>query len=417
MRIGILSQWFDPEPGPASLPGALARALRDRGHEVQVVTGFPNYPTGQLADGYRLALRADELMDGVRVRRTALYPSHDASVIGRIVNWASFAASSTLFGIRAFRSMDVVWISNSPITMALPALAVARVLRKPTVLHVLDLWPDNVLSSGLVGRNALTRVVVHVLALLAKSMYRTATIVAAISPGAGRLLEARGVDPAKLEVIPLWAEEGRFYPGDGEATRTAMGVPPDRVVVLYAGALGGTQEIETLIHACASRADDSEPIEVWVAGSGVREASIEALMQESHVPTVRFRFLGRVPMEEMAAVMHAADLHFIGLRDDALSRVTMPSKLQATMASARPVVIAVRGDTEDVVLESKVGFAAAPGQAASIAVAIDRGVALGRPGLAAMGLRARAAYEERFSLARGAAAIEASLRRAEHSRG
>src|SRR5450756_1458513 len=98
MRVGLLTQWYDPEPGPAALPGVLARGLVARGHEVQVLTGFPNYPTGVVAAGYRMRRVLDEVVDGVDVRRVALYPSHDASTVRRVTNYVSFGASAVVNG-------------------------------------------------------------------------------------------------------------------------------------------------------------------------------------------------------------------------------------------------------------------------------------------------------------------------------
>src|SRR5689334_17382104 len=96
MRILILSQWFQPEPFFKGLP--LAKVLRDRGHEVEILTGFPNYPGGKVYPGYRVGLRRFEMMDGFRVNRVALYPSHSGSGLGRILNYLSFGASAAILG-------------------------------------------------------------------------------------------------------------------------------------------------------------------------------------------------------------------------------------------------------------------------------------------------------------------------------
>ncbi len=114
MKIGILSQWYPPEPGPASLPGELAQELKARGHEVQVVTGFPNYPDGRIYEGYRLRTRSNEDIDGVAVRRVAIYPSHDSSGLRRAANYVSFGASVVANGLDCLMDCDVVWVSNSP---------------------------------------------------------------------------------------------------------------------------------------------------------------------------------------------------------------------------------------------------------------------------------------------------------------
>ena len=131
MRIGLLTQWFDPEPGPAALPGVLARGLVARGHEVQVLTGFPNYPSGTIADGYRVRPRTDEHRDGVDIRRTALYASHDASALRRFANYASFGLSAATLGVGALRDVDAVWVNYSPITTAWPMWANQLLHRVP----------------------------------------------------------------------------------------------------------------------------------------------------------------------------------------------------------------------------------------------------------------------------------------------
>jgi colanic acid biosynthesis glycosyl transferase WcaI len=139
MRVGLLTQFYDPEPGPAALPGVLARGLVARGHEVQVLTGFPNYPEGVIAPGYRMQRVLDEVLDGVNVRRVALYANHDASAMRRITNYASFGASALASGLGVLRGLDALWVNYSPITVAWPMWAARYGLKIPQVAHVLDL--------------------------------------------------------------------------------------------------------------------------------------------------------------------------------------------------------------------------------------------------------------------------------------
>ena len=115
MRIGLLTQWYDPEPGPARLPGVLARGLAARGHQVSVLTGFPNYPTGELPPGWSMSRMRRQVEDGVSVTRVALYPSHDASAARRMANYGSFGASTLVNGMSALRGADVCWVNYSPI--------------------------------------------------------------------------------------------------------------------------------------------------------------------------------------------------------------------------------------------------------------------------------------------------------------
>jgi colanic acid biosynthesis glycosyl transferase WcaI len=149
MRVLLLSQFFDPEP--ASIPGMpLARFLQSRGHEVEVVTGFPNYPGGRLYPGYRLQLHSQETAHNVRIHRVPLYPSHDRSSWARLANYGSFAVSSATIGTIATSRQDVTYVYHPPATAALAALLWRRIRKAPFVLHVQDLWPESVVSSGMI---------------------------------------------------------------------------------------------------------------------------------------------------------------------------------------------------------------------------------------------------------------------------
>lgn len=409
MKIGILSQWFDPEPGPAALPGVLARSLAARGHEVQVVTGFPNYPDGRIADGYKQRRKSDEVDGGLRVRRVALFPSHSASITGRLANYGSFAVSALTSGVGVLKDMDAVWVSNDPVTVGLPMQRIARSFRVPMLLHVIDLWPDNIFSSGLVGNQTLARTMARGVHLWNRSMYERSSHVAGISPGIVRLLAQRGVSRDKLHHIPLWANERAFYPAAPGPLREEFRVAGDRVVILYAGTLGRTQAIDTLLAACAAYSETAPQVECWIAGSGVEEQELRQRSQSLSHPRVTVRFLGRIDTSDMTSLMAAADVHYVGLRDDANSTVTMPSKIQATMASAKPMIIAVPGDATDVVMGAHAGFRADPGSADTVAQAMAEAAAMGRDGLAAMGRASRVGYDARFSLASGTDRIEALL--------
>jgi colanic acid biosynthesis glycosyl transferase WcaI len=411
MRVGLLTQWYDPEPGPAALPGVLARGLAARGHEVQVVTGFPNYPTGEIANGYRLARRMDERLDGVGVRRVALYPSHDASAVRRGANYASFGASALVSGLPALRGVDALWVNYSPITVAWPMWAARYGLRVPLVVHVADLWPDTMLAGGFGPSGAAGRLARTALDRWCDLMYRSADSVAYISPGVRRVLADRGVPEAKLAYVPMWADEDVFHPTSSDL-RAELGLSDDRIVLLYAGAMGEAQGLQTLVEACAAATDPR--FVCLLAGSGIAEGSLRA--EADRLGATNVRFIGRVPQTAMTELMATADLSYVGLRPHPLSPVTMPSKTQAGLAAGRPLLVAAVGDVADVVRTAGIGFTADPADAASIGAAIARACSLGREGLRALGERARQYYEDTFSANRGVESIEALLEQASRSR-
>ena len=203
MRVGLLTQYYDPEPGPAALPGVLARGLTARGHEVQVLTGFPNYPTGVIAPGYRMQRVQNEVLDGVKVRRVGLYANHEASPIRRVANYASFGASAVASGLSALRGLDALWVNYSPITVAWPMWAARYGLKIPQVAHVLDLWPDTLLASGFVRNGPAYRLANAGLNAWCSGMVRAADSVAYISPRAGAMLQKNGVHERNLHSVHM----------------------------------------------------------------------------------------------------------------------------------------------------------------------------------------------------------------------
>lgn len=405
MRIGLLTQWYDPEPGPAALPGALARGLVARGHEVKVVTGFPNYPTGQVAPGYRIRPRMVEQIDGVDVTRVALYPSHEDSVRSRITNYGSFGASAALLGVRqAFAGIDAMWVNYSPVTVAAPMLAQSWFRRTPNVVHVLDLWPDTLTATGFAGSGIGSRAAVAGLNGLCNAMYRAGSKVAYVSPGVGERLRQRGVPETKLAYAPLWANESLFAPRERQTER-GYGLTEHDRVLLYAGTLGRAQGLEPLVRAAAQLRDSN--LVCLVAGSGTEEQRLRQLADELDATNVRF--LGRLAPEEMPALMAAADVHYVSLNDDPLARITMPSKLQAILAAGGAVIGMLSGDAADVVVDSGAGWVCRSDDIEGLAGVLAKFVAEPPAAVVARGAAGRAYYEAHFSLARGVERIESLL--------
>lgn len=402
MRIGMLTQWYDPEPGPAALPGALARGLLARGHEVQVVTGFPNYPTGKLADGYRQSRRLDEIIDGVRVRRVALYANHAASVSKRIANYGSFALSARVSGIDAFDDIDALWVNYSPVTIGWPMFAQQRRHKTPTVVHALDLWPDTLFASGFGGQGRVAAGVHGALDRWCHRMYAKAQTVAFISPGVGEVLASRGVPRHKLAYAPMWADETVNRPYPAPADRSRWGVGPDEIALVYAGTLGNAQDLSTLVAAVVGA---SGGVRCLIAGSGIEETRLRDLARPAGD---RIRFLGRLEREDMAELMAASDIHYIGLNAHPLARTTMPSKVQSILASGRVAIGSLEGDAAGVVVRAG-GWVVSPGDISGLTAAINEAASLGRASLISRGTGARELYDADFSYQRGVERIEMLL--------
>ncbi len=414
MKIGLLSQWYAPEPGAAAVPTVLARALAARSHDVTVLTGLPNYPTGQLYPGYKMRPVTNEVGEaGERIRRVALYPSHDRSEWRRFLNYGSFAASATVSGLGALRGVDAFWVYNSPATVGLPSALASALWRVPHLLHVMDLWPDSIAFSGM-AREHSYRLLETALGRWCQSTYRKATAIACISPGIVDVLVERGVPRDKLHYIPVWADESVYYPRIPDmALANDLGVS-DGFTLLYAGNLGHAQGLDVLLDAC-SRVMNLPGFRCLIAGSGTAEDELRQRAETLGLTNVTF--LGRWPGADMGRLVSVASAILVSLSDDSLSAMTMPSKVPAILASGRPVLACAVGDVASIVSESGAGWTARPAGVEDLEDAIRRAQSESRTQLDERGRMARAHYEEHFALDRGVDAVEEILAQMAAERG
>ena len=402
MRILFLTQWFDPEPAFKGI--AFAKELLRRGHQVEVLTGFPNYPGGRVYPGYRVRLRQREAMDGIPVTRVALYPSHDQSALRRVANYMSFALTASSVGALSVSRPDVTYVYHPPATIAMPAMVVKMLRRAPFVLDVQDLWPDTLTATGMVGNAA----VLGAVAAFCRLAYRSAARVVVQSPGFKRRLVERGVEPAKIEVIYNWT----YQPAPGPAQRDApilqeAGID-GRFTVVFAGTMGRAQALSSVLDAAGLVAACVPRAQFVFVGGGVERAALEARSRELALPNVKF-LASRGPAE-VAPLMAAADVLLVHLRDDPLFTITIPSKTQAYLAAGRPVVMAVRGDAAALVQDAGAGVCVDPENPQALASAICDLASLAPEALAAMGARGRSYYEAHLSMAAGVDRFEGVFR-------
>ena len=400
MRILLLTQWFDPESTFKGLQ--FAQALQARGHTVQVLTGFPNYPGGKIYSGYRVRLWQREVMQGIPVLRVFLYPSHSRSAIGRVLNYLSFALSAAVLGPLLVKPADVVYVYHPPATVGLPALALKYLRRMPFVYDVQDLWPDTLTATGMLNGSLALRLVGRWCELL----YRAADRIAVLSPGFRQRLVERGVNADKIRVIYNWASA--IPPAAPDA---ALGVSlAGKSVVLFAGNLGAAQGLDAVLDAAKLMSSRHPEICFVFIGSGVEEPRLRNRAVAEELANVVF--LGRRPPEAMGGVYAWASALLVHLRADPLFDITIPSKTQAYLASGKPILMGCRGDAADLVRAAGAGIVFAPEQAAALAQAVDTLLALPESARDGMGASGRAYYEAHLSMAAGVLAFEEELLRA-----
>ncbi|MBV8541741.1 MAG: glycosyltransferase family 4 protein [Pseudonocardiales bacterium] len=354
MKIGIITQWYSPERAPN--PSATAVQLAERGHEVKVLTGFPNYPTGRVYPGYRQRWSHREVDGSVQVRRVPLYPSHDTNGIKRAANFLSFASSSTA-AAGFLNDCDVVYVWATPMTAATAAAAGHALRGCPYVLHIQDLWPDSVLESGMAGGNVVHTLLSSTISGALRYLYQRAAHLVAVAPSMRQTLVDRGVPAEKVSVLYNWCgDESPAPPTFDLAVRDRLG-RPGRTLAVFAGNVGQMQDVETIVRAAALCQHDS-PLDVAIVGSGTADAAVRRLA--AALCTTNIRFFDRVDSAEMPSIYAASDYQLVTLKDRPVSRGTIPSKLAAALSAGCPIITTVPGDVAKMCAEGGFGFSCEP---------------------------------------------------------
>jgi colanic acid biosynthesis glycosyl transferase WcaI len=389
LRILVLAQYFTPEP--ITKPGDLAQAFAERGHDVAVLTGLPQYPNGVRYPGYSLRPWQRDHLGGVPVLRMAGYAYHGRSVLRRCANFGAFAAAAVL-ARPLLKRPHVIYVWHPPLSIGVAGWILARLMRVPFVYDVQDIWPDVIVAAGLLQN----RRAIRALEALERFTYRRATKILVPNERARDVLIAKGAAPDRLCVTPHWVDGELARQGtaaERSAARAAHGWN-DRFVVLFAGNIGIAQDLPNVVKA-ASLVTDARILFVF-AGEGTARRDLETLARDSGVAG-RTVFLGWRPHEEMPSLMAAADVLLVHLSDSDVFEAVVPTKTVAYLAAGRPIVMAARGAAADLVQDTETGVVVEPGDPARLAAALDAVAGLDEDTRAAMGARGRARFEDTFA--------------------
>jgi colanic acid biosynthesis glycosyl transferase WcaI len=400
LRILLVSQYYWPESfGAGVWIAELAEGLALRGHEVTVVTAFPNHPEGIVFPAYRGRFFQREQRNGVRILRTWLHATErTGSLLQRILGQASFSAS-LLLGCAMAPKADVIWYASPPLPGALTAWIASCWHRAKYVLNIADIEPERSVALGLFKN----RLLIRVLEGVERFAYRHAERICVLSEGTREWLAKKGVPLGKLSITPNWADGQLIQPLPAERSlRQELGLE-DRFVVLYSGNMGYTMgDLETVVDGARLLAGDEE-VHFVLAGEGVRREAILARAEGLKNIT----FLPLQSRERFPRLLATADVALVLLCGEA-SQASVPSKTYSIMAAGRPVIAicSPENDTARVVANADCGEQIAPGDSEHFASAVRR-YRDDRKKTAAAGARARAYFEGHYTSEVGMTSYEA----------
>ena len=373
MKILYVSQYFPPEMGaPAARAAELSRHWAAAGHEVTVLTGFPNHPTGVVPPEYRRKFRrlvAREQTDGVNVIRTWLLPFPNRKAYERILNYSSFCASAASTGLFLARP-DVVIATSPQLLVALSGWWLARCKRVPFVFEVRDLWPESLAAVGVGDANSLLH---RTLAGIAAFLYRHSDRIAVVTPAfEDYLVEHWRVPREKISVIENGVETSLFAPepltgGAETGLRRELGVE-GKFVVSYIGTMGMAHGLETIIAAALQLQDANPEIAFLIVGEGAEKDRILSLARERGLNNLRF--IDQQPRERIPAYIRASDVCLVLLKKAEVFKTVIPTKMLEFMSCARPVILGVDGQARNILEEARGGLVIEPENSVDLVNAI-----------------------------------------------
>ncbi len=370
MKILYVSQYFPPEMGaPAARASELSRQWVADGHEVTVLTGFPNHPTGVVPEEYWDKLRrlvAHESWHGVNVVRTWLWPLPNRKAHERILNYSSFCLSSSITGLSVPRP-DVVIASSPQLLVALSGWWLARWKRIPLVFEVRDLWPESLAAVGIADSNSRLH---RWLASIAAFLYRECDHLVVVTPAFKEHLVHRWrVPPEKISVVENGVESDLFAPGGTVAVRREMNVQ-GKFVVSYIGTMGMAHGLETLLDA-ASRLQPARPDVLFLlVGEGAEKDRIIKAAHSRRLANVRF--VGQRPRDLIPGYICSSDACLVLLKKSDLFKTVIPTKMLEFMSCARPVILGVDGQARKILEEAQAGICVEPENPVALVQAVLR---------------------------------------------
>lgn len=363
LHILIISQHFWPEEFRIN---DLASELGAREVEVTVLTGWPNYPQGQIFADFRTRPGAYSSLSGARIVRVPLIPRGRGGGLRLVLNYLSFALSAStlgLFRLRKHRFDAVLVFLSSPATQALPAVILRRLTGVPVFLWVQDLWPQSLSAVGAVK----SKPVLDVVGQIVSALYRGSSNVLIQSEGFRADVSARAGPKVRVDYLPNWSEP-TLEKGLTGVVRASEVEPFEGCFnVMFAGNLGEAQDLTTVIRA-AWLCRDLSDVRWLIVGDGRARSSAEALVVELSLQD-QVIFLGRHPSTRMPEFFAGASALLVSLRDEPIFSLTIPSKVQSYLAAGKPVLGMLNGEGARVIEESGGGFAVPAGNADALAAA------------------------------------------------
>lgn len=354
MHIYYIIHYFPPElNGGATRASEMARLWAQAGHQVTVLTGFPNHPHGRVATEYSGRYFMEEDKQGYTIRRNWIYATPNKGSVKRIFNHTSLMVSSVL-GSMFKPKPDVIIASSPPLFLGMSGYLLATLKHVPSVFEVRDIWPQQAIDLGMLTSPK----IIQAMEWLEMFYYRKATKIIGVTQSTKRILSDRGVNSDKIEVIYNGTDLEKFAPSfPDDQFKRELGLE-DKFVISYIGTMGLSQGLHIVLETAERIKDRFPQIHFLMVGDGADRDSLLSYSTEKQLPNVTF--LPAQPREMVPKLYHLSDISLVLLKDLPLFRSTIPSKVFELMSCGLPIILGVKGEVEEIVRNANAGLCIEP---------------------------------------------------------
>lgn len=384
-KILFVCQYFYPETFRGN---DVAFHLAEKGHDVHVITGTPNYPAGKFFAGYGIFKKRHEVVRGVKVTRLPIVPRGADNKIMLMLNYFSFLIVGSLYMLwhTIFHKYDLVFCQQlSPVMMSMPAVMYKRIRRVPLYTWVLDLWPESLTAAGGINNK-------HVLGFFdwfVKKEYKHSDKILTSSRSFDQSILAYGDYKDKIVYFPQWGDGVSNSPLEFDLPKM-----PEGFVVMFAGAVGEAHGMECNLKA-ALLTKENKNIHWVIVGDGRKLEWVQKFVKENGLEET-VHTLGRFPSETMPFFFDKADVMLVSLTDSPLFNLYAPAKISSYMASGKPIIACLNGEGGEVVKDAKCGWCVKAGDSEGLAMLVTELYGMDKSIFAEKGANGLKYYNEFF---------------------
>lgn len=364
MKILFLTQYCPPEVGaPQNRIFELSKLFNKFGHEVTILTAMPNYPKGEIFEGYKGKKIYIEEMEGIKIVRTSIYATKEKTFTKRLKNYLSFTFSSVFTGRKYIENQDVIITESPPLFLGWSGYVLSKRKKAEFVFNVADLWPESAVKLNVLHNKLLIKLSTW----LEEFCYRKASAVTCQTRGIVDNIINRGFDEKKVHLITNGVDTSLFKKSNrSKDFRNEIGVN-NKFAVCYAGTHGIAQGLEIIVEA-AEILKYRDEIQFIFIGEGTEKDRLIKMVDDKCLKNITF--LPLQPKSEMPKIIASMDAAIVPLKKLDIFKGALPSKIFETLSAEVPIILSAEGEAEKLIRNAQAGIVVEPENSKQIAEAI-----------------------------------------------